>query len=79
MIFFVQILISVFNQLFIYIIPILGSCQKVCCDEYIEETCYSDFTGEMESCALIAEGGCPCSDGEVKCRATEYDSGMCEL
>mmetsp|Transcript_20760 Transcript_20760/g.39422 ORF Transcript_20760/g.39422 Transcript_20760/m.39422 type:complete len:882 (+) Transcript_20760:148-2793(+) len=54
-----------------------GSCETVCCDETIEETCYSDVTDEAESCALIADGGCPCSDGEVKCGATEYDSGYC--
>ncbi|KAL7462524.1 hypothetical protein ACHAXS_002905, partial [Conticribra weissflogii] len=54
-----------------------GWCESICCDEYIEETCYSEITGVAESCALIAEGGCPWPYGEVKCGTTEYYSETC--
>mmetsp|Transcript_19342 Transcript_19342/g.37702 ORF Transcript_19342/g.37702 Transcript_19342/m.37702 type:complete len:81 (-) Transcript_19342:1100-1342(-) len=53
-----------------------GYCTKVCCDESIEETCFSIFTGEADSCALIIDGGCPCADGEIKCGVTDAYSGM---
>jgi len=54
-----------------------GYCTKVCCDESIEETCFSIFTGEADSCALIIDGGCPCADGEIKCGVTDAYSGYC--
>mmetsp|Transcript_1290 Transcript_1290/g.2868 ORF Transcript_1290/g.2868 Transcript_1290/m.2868 type:complete len:842 (-) Transcript_1290:261-2786(-) len=55
----------------------IGYCTKVCCDESIEETCFSIFTGEADSCALIIDGGCPCADGEIKCGVTDAYSGYC--
>lgn len=51
-------------------------CARICCDQLTEENCFSPITGEVESCALIADGGCPCPKGEVKCGATEGYSGM---
>ncbi|KAL7465812.1 hypothetical protein ACHAXS_006131 [Conticribra weissflogii] len=56
---------------------IVGYCAKVCCDHSIEETCYSIFTGDAEACALITDGGCPCSDGEIKCGVTDEYAGYC--
>ncbi len=47
---------------------VTGYCTEVCCDEITEETCYSDITGHVESCALLSEGGCPCPEGETKCK-----------
>lgn len=60
-------------QLLLAILAILivtGYCASMCCEDYIEETCYSIFTGQVESCALIANGGCPCPIGQVKCGAS---------
>jgi len=45
-----------------------GYCTDLCCADD-EETCYSSDSFEPESCAPIAEGGCPCAEGEVKCNA----------
>jgi len=49
----------------------------VCCDDLIEETCFSEYTGLAESCALITDGGCPCPYGMKKCGATEAHAGYC--
>mmetsp|Transcript_29881 Transcript_29881/g.54213 ORF Transcript_29881/g.54213 Transcript_29881/m.54213 type:complete len:160 (-) Transcript_29881:182-661(-) len=43
--------------------------QDVVCSD-IQETCY-DENWVVLSCAQIAEGGCPCPEGEVKCGADE--------
>jgi len=59
-----------------------GYCSAVCCDDATEETCYND-EWNAESCKAIAEGGCPCPEGEVKCGADEmygypgYCSAVC--
>lgn len=45
-----------------------GYCTDLCCADD-EETCYSSDSFEPETCAPIAEGGCPCAEGEVKCNA----------
>jgi hypothetical protein len=46
------------------------------CDWGTEETCYdNDFN--PSSCSLISEGGCPCSEGEIKCGGSEFWSGYC--
>ncbi len=52
-----------------------GYCAPLCCNDYIEETCYS-VTGQAESCALIADGGCPCPEGQIKCGSTIGYAGM---
>jgi hypothetical protein len=49
-----------------------GTCIKntsLCCDYKTHETC-GDFMNP-DSCALIADGGCPCADDEVKCNADQ--------
>ena len=48
----------------------------VCCDATTEETCYESdlITGEYTtSCKAIADGGCPCLEGAVRCGAGEVD------
>ncbi len=47
----------------------LGYCTPLCCEDYVEETCYSQSTGQAESCAKIVDGGCPCPEGQIKCGA----------
>ncbi len=54
---------------YFYLPVYVGFCASICCDDLIEETCYSELTGEPESCALISEGGCPCPEGQIKCGA----------
>ena len=44
-----------------------GYCTDLCCG-FDEETCYDESYSPV-SCANIAEGGCPCPDGEEKCGA----------
>lgn len=44
-----------------------GYCTEVCCTME-EETCYDDMYQET-GCAPLADGGCPCAEGEVKCGA----------
>lgn len=61
------------GRVVIAIIP--GYCSPVCCDDEIEETCHSTYSGRAESCALISEGGCTCPDGEIKCNSFGGDSG----
>ncbi len=58
------------------IIDALGYCTSLCCDDATEETCYSTDTYEPDSCALISDGGCPCSEGETKCGAFPGYAGM---
>ena len=43
-----------------------GYCDVVCCEPFVEERCEDENTNTV-SCMPIAEGGCPCKDGEVKC------------
>jgi hypothetical protein len=38
----------------------------VCCEPAVEERCEDENTN-IVSCVPVAEGGCPCKDGEVKC------------
>ena len=45
-----------------------GYCTVLCCDDTMEETCY-DETYSPVSCAKIADGGCPCPEGQEKCGA----------
>ena len=48
-------------------------CAAVCCDD-TEETCLgADYL--PESCASIADGGCPCEEGEEKCDA-DFANGV---
>ena len=44
-----------------------GCCTYICCDDQTEETCYDYHSGTVKSCALIANGGCPCPEDQVKC------------
>ena len=51
-----------------------GWCGNECCDSITEEICveyddgyYQPFTNQY--CAAIAEGGCPCPEGQEKCGA----------
>ena len=50
---------------------IVGVCNYICCNTTTQETCYAwDDSGNiLQSCALIADGGCPCPDGYEKCGA----------
>jgi hypothetical protein len=50
---------------------IVGVCDYICCDTTTQETCYAwDNNGNIiPSCAVIADGGCPCPDGYQKCGA----------
>ena len=43
-----------------------GWCTDVCCNQKTEEYCY-DYDGGSNYCALIADGGCPCQESQVKC------------
>lgn len=56
-----------------------GYCIAVCCDMKTEETCYDDVSSKAESCAALADGGCPCDEGEKKCFADEANGfpGFC--
>ncbi|KAL7466632.1 hypothetical protein ACHAXS_006928, partial [Conticribra weissflogii] len=54
-----------------------GYCTRLCCDDELEETCFSKESGYPESCALIENGGCPCPEGQVKCGAFERYAGTC--
>jgi len=56
-----------------------GYCTEICCDA-TEELCYSDADSwypRPTSCAKIADGGCPCPEGQVKCGSSEYYAGYC--
>jgi hypothetical protein len=44
-----------------------GYCTDVCCDQKTQETCYDYDGGNSNYCAEIADGGCPCPEGTVKC------------
>ena len=49
---------------------ILGECTDVCCNQQTEEACYDydDFGAIINAtCALIADGGCPCPENQVRC------------
>lgn len=52
-----------------------GYCTAVCCAAD-EETCYDEMTNPT-SCAPVADGGCPCPEGEEKCGANDYWTGYC--
>jgi hypothetical protein len=46
----------------------------VCCDATTEETCYEVDSITLEyktSCKAIADGGCPCLEGAVRCGADD--------
>mmetsp|Transcript_29535 Transcript_29535/g.60367 ORF Transcript_29535/g.60367 Transcript_29535/m.60367 type:complete len:198 (+) Transcript_29535:2129-2722(+) len=55
----------------------IGFCTQLCCEDYVEETCYSQSTGQAESCAKISDGGCPCPEGQIKCGAVGGYPGYC--
>ena len=48
----------------------VGWCAKLCCDSETEEMCF-DENYDPISCAAIADGGCPCPEGEERCGANE--------
>ncbi len=55
-------------------ISVVGWCGNECCDSITEEICveYGDGYGQPftnQYCAAIAEGGCPCPEGQEKCGA----------
>ena len=43
-----------------------GWCTDICCDDETKETCY-DYRSDTVTCALIADGGCSCPKGTVRC------------
>jgi len=52
-----------------------GICtSELCCDYHTEEECYDGDGWLPTSCAEIADGGCPCPEGEEKCGA-DVESG----
>lgn len=59
-----------------------GYCTSVCCDgldehgQQLQEQCF-DENYDVSSCALIAQGGCPCPEGQTKCGSTEKWAGYC--
>ena len=60
----------------------VGWCEIECCDSLTEETCY-EYTcgGAMLSdqyCAAIADGGCPCPEGQERCGAGKIRSFLVE-
>ncbi len=69
------ILSTPFGLIIISFIPKIGYCTNLCCQDGVEELCYSPYTGFEESCALISEGGCPCPEGQVKCGASTNYAG----
>jgi hypothetical protein len=54
-------------------------CNFICCNTTTQETCYAwDDSGNIiPSCALIADGGCPCPDGYEKCGADLNNEPYC--
>lgn len=53
-----------------------GYCTSLCCDGDDHQTCY-DENSDPSYCALISEGGCPCTEGKSKCGATDDWAGYC--
>lgn len=55
-------------------------CDTVCCDWGTQERCHEpslDDPGMSNVfCANIADGGCPCPDGETRCGTMETDGGF---
>ncbi len=61
-----------------------GVCLTECCDSITEEFCFEYDDGYYQPptnqyCAAIAEGGCPCPEGQEKCGAdpANKSSGYC--
>lgn len=54
-------------------------CDTVCCEWDAQERCHAPDPDDPAVwdvwCADVADGGCPCPDGEVKCGVSEYDGG----
>jgi len=59
-----------------------GWCTDVCCDQITEEFCYN-YTGCLSNqyCAAIADGGCPCPEGNARCGADPDNNilGWCTI
>ena len=53
-----------------------GWCTDICCDQRTEEYCY-DYDGGYNYCALIADGGCPCQESQVKCGQGKIYTSSC--
>lgn len=60
----------------LFVHNLIGYCTDVCCDPWTEETCYSQYTGQPETCSSLADGGCPCPEGQVKCGAVDGYPGI---
>mmetsp|Transcript_21050 Transcript_21050/g.45636 ORF Transcript_21050/g.45636 Transcript_21050/m.45636 type:complete len:315 (-) Transcript_21050:83-1027(-) len=56
-------------------------CDTVCCEWGVQERCHEpsiDNPGFADVfCANIADGGCPCPEGETKCGTSESSIGYC--
>ncbi len=64
---------------FLFVLNVIGYCTDICCDPLTEETCYSQNTGQPESCSSFADGGCPCPHGQFKCGVMEGYPGMLQF